>query len=392
MNINRRKFIKNGTSLAALSAIGIGTSDMAGLSGRKNSHTSTTSGLVEAYNEVEWPIPEGPNTPKLCAGIPRNAEKREMRMMKQIGITHVLMGGGPIPWKEDELRATMDRFKEEGLTVLNMMIGGFTNTIYGRKGRDEEIEKVQASIRAAGATGLPIVEYNFYADRLIEGYYAAEGRGGAGHTAFDYEPVKDLPQKPEVGIHSSDELWANITYFLKAVIPVAEKAGVRMALHPNDPPVPVSHGSAQIMATLDDWKRLIEILDSPSNGITFDPGVAREMGEDPVAVCRYFGTRDRINHAHYRNVLVDMPYLKYTEVFPDEGQVDMFNVMQEMVRNGYRYGIYPEHPRALDHDREHPGAISGGYPGGGGFTGLTFNVAYARAMLQASLSMQKNQG
>jgi mannonate dehydratase len=87
-----------------------------------------------------------------------------------------------------------------------------------------------------------------------------------------------------------------------------------------------------------------------------------------------------------------MPYLKYTEVFPDEGQVDMFNVMQEMVRNGYRYGIYPEHPRALDHDREHPGAICGGYPGGGGFTGLTFNVAYARAMLQASLSMQKNQG
>jgi len=161
-----------------------------------------------------------------------------------------------------------------------------------------------------------------------------------------------------------------------------------MALHPNDPPIPISHGSAQIMAKLDDWKRLIEIVNSPSNGITFDPGVIRETGEDPVEVCRYFGSRDRINHAHYRNVLVEKPYVKYTEVFPDEGQVDMFNVMRELVRNGYKYGIYPEHPRALDFDKEHPGGDRPTYyPGGGGYTGLTFNVAYARAMLQASLSM-----
>ena len=392
MKSNRRNFIKKGTSLAALSAIGIGTSALTGLSGCKNSSTSKTSGLEEGQKEAEWPITEGLDTPKLCTGISSNADKGNMRKMKQIGIDHVLMGGGPIPWKENELRATMDRFREEGLTVLNMMIGGYPNTIYGREGRDEEIEKVQESIRAAGAAGLPVIEYNFYVDRLMEGYSAVEGRGGAGHTAFDYDPVKDLPPKPEVGIHTSDELWANITYFLKAVIPVAEEAGVRMALHPNDPPIPVSHGSAQIMATLNDWKRLVEIIDSPSNGITFDPGVTREIGENPVAVCRYFGSRDRINHAHYRNVLVEKPYVKYTEVFPDEGQVNMFNVMRELILNGYKYGIYPEHPRALDHDREHPGGIRGGYPGGGGFTGLTFNVAFARAMLQASLSMQKSQG
>jgi mannonate dehydratase len=314
-----------------------------------------------------------------------------MRKMKQIGIDHVLMGGGPIPWKEDELKATLDRFREEGLQVINMMIGGFPDTLYGRAGRDKEIEKVRESIRAAGAAGLPVVEYNFYAHRLMEGYYAAEGRGGAGHTAFDYEPVKDLPPDPEVGIHHSEALWENLTYFLKAVIPVAAEAGVRMALHPNDPPIPVSHGSDQIMATLRDWKRLIGIVDSPSNGITFDPGVTREMGEDPVAVCRYFASRDRINHAHYRNVQVEEPYVKYTEVFPDEGLVDMFNVMRELVRNKYSLAIYPEHPRALDYDREHPGGIRSGYPGGGGFAGLTYNVAYARAMLQASLSLEKNE-
>ncbi len=392
MKSNRRNFVKKGTTLAALSALGIGTSGLAGLTGCKNGGPSKTVGLDDIPEKTGWPIIEGLKTPKLCTGIPRNAVKGDMRKMKQIGIDHVLMGGGPIPWNDIELRATMDRFREEGLTVINMMIGGFPDTVYGREGRDEEIEKVQESIRAAGAAGLPVIEYNFYAHRLMEGYYEAEGRGGAGHTAFDYEPVKELPPRPEVGIHSREELWANLTYFLEAVIPVAEQAGVRMALHPNDPPVPVSHGSAQIMASLDDWKRLIETVDSPSNGITFDPGVTREMGEDPVEVCRYFGKRDRINHAHYRNVIVEKPYVKYTEVFPDEGQVDMFNVMRELVRIGYRYGIYPEHPRALDYDREHPGGITGGYPGGGGFAGLTFNVAFARAMLQASLSQLESRG
>ena len=165
--------------------------------------------------------------------------------------------------------------------------------------------------------------------------------------------MKDLPAKPAIGNLTASQLWSNLTYFLKAVIPVAEKAGVRMALHPNDPPVPVSHGSAQIMATLEDWKRLISIVDSPSNGITFDCGVTREMGEDPVTVCDWFGKRDRINHVHYRNVLVEKSYVKYAEVFLDEGQVNMFDVMKTLVGMN-KHGSYPEHPRALDYDREHP--------------------------------------
>jgi mannonate dehydratase len=159
-----------------------------------------------------------------------------------------------------------------------------------------------------------------------------------------------------------------------------------MALHPNDPPVPVSHGSAQIMTRLKDWKRLIRIVESPSNGITYDCGVTREIGEDPVEVCRYFGERDRINHAHFRNVIVEKPSVKYVEVFPDEGLVNMFEVMQELVRIGYTAGICPEHPRQLDYDLEHPLHRNAFYPGGGGYAGYTYNVAYARAMLQAAIS------
>jgi len=334
---------------------------------------------------------ESSGTPRICLEMGAgnlaagSLSEAGMRRVKQLGVDHVLMGGPPIPWREEQIRSVMDRLRPGGLTLGNMMIGGFPNTLYGRPGRDEEIDKVLQSVRAAGRAGLPVVEYNFYAHRLVEGYYEQSGRGGAGLTGFDYDRVKDLPPLPSEGVHSLDEMWSNIAYFLKAVVPVAEESGVRLALHPNDPPAPLSRGSGQIMATLAGWKRLIEVVPSPSNGITFDCGVTREIGEDPVAVCRYFGERDRINHVHFRNVRVQAPGEKYTEVFIDEGQVDMFAVMKELVRQRYPRLVYPEHPRGLDADRDQPGFKSY-YPGGGGSAGFAYNVGYARAMLQAAVA------
>ena len=225
----------------------------------------------------------GAYTPKLClelSGRLQAAGMTEvgMRRVRQLGVDHVAMGGPPIPWEESAIRGRMERLKTGGLILGNMMIAGFPNTIYGRPGRDEEIEKVRQSIRAAGKAGLPVIEYNFHAHRLVEGYYEEIGRGGAGLTAFDYDRVKDLPPLPAEGAHSLDEMWSNVTYFLKAVVPVAAESGVRLALHPNDPPAPISRGSGQIMGTVEGWKRLVDIVPSPSNGITFDCGVTREMG------------------------------------------------------------------------------------------------------------------
>ena len=328
--------------------------------------------------------------PKIClgagdAGLETGAlEDGGMRKIKQLGVDYVVTGGPRIPWEEAELRSRMERFKKNGLTLFNMMIAGFPKTLLGRAGRDDEIEKVKESIRVAGRVGLPVVEYNFYAHRLVEGYYEESGRAGAGLTAFDYARVKDLPPLEAEGAHTLEEMWGNVTYFLKAVVPVAEKAGVRLALHPNDPPAPVSRGSGQIMGTVDGWKRLVDIVKSPANGITFDCGVTREMGQDPVTVCRYFGERDCINHVHFRNVRVRVPYEEYTEVFLDEGQVDMFAVMKELVRQKYPRTVYPEHPRALDADRERAG-FHPYYPGGGGYTGFAYNVGFTRAMLQAAV-------
>lgn len=195
--------------------------------------------------------------------------------------------------------------------------------------------------------------------------------------------MKNLPPLPSEGAVSYDQVWANLTHFLKEVVPVAEKAGVRLSVHPNDPPPPISRGSGQILNSLNDWKRLIETVNSPSNGLTFDCGVTREIGEDPVAVCRYFASRDRINHMHYRNVKLTKPREKYVEVFNDEGDNNMLAVMKELIRNNYKRLILPEHPRGLDNDK---GQNNGGY------TAWVYNVAYARAMLQGALIERNRTG
>jgi mannonate dehydratase len=328
------------------------------------------------------------------------------RRIKQLGVDHVLGGVPGSPWTEASLNAIMQRFKAVDIAVGNLMINLSSDILYGKAGnkRYEDIEKVKLSIVAAGQVGLPVVEYNFYAHRAMEGYFEEidTARGGSGWTGFDAELVqtadrqyqtrpeekgmkfKELPALANEGAHTLEEMWGNIAYFLKAVIPTAEKAKVRLALHPNDPPAPISRGSQQIMGSLDGWKKLIAVVDSPSNGITFDCGVTREMGEDPLEVCRYFGSRDRINHVHFRNVMVMKPYERYREVWIDEGLNNMFAVMKELVKNKYRYQIYPEHPRRLDYDAER-GRIAG-YPGGGGYAAIAYNVGYTRAMLQAAMS------
>jgi mannonate dehydratase len=365
------------------------------LSRRRLIHTVGVSALAAAPASSatfdKWPLSESASTPKICLGV-ASLDPAGLRKVKQLGVDYVLRGGPSVlPWRESELRSLMETVQAFGLTLANLMIGGFPNTLYGRPGRDEEIAKVQESIRAAGRAGLPVVEYNFYAHRAMEGYYGEPGRAGTGYTAFDYARMKDLPPLPNEGAHTLDEMWANVTYFLKAIVPVAVESNVRLALHPNDPPAPLSRGSGQIMSTVAGWKKLVDIVPSPNNGITFDCGVTREMGENPVEVCRYFMQRDCINHVHFRNVRVRKPYEDYAEVFIDEGQVDMFGVMRELVKGKYPRAIYPEHPRALDVDREDSAATAAvfksTYPGGGSYAGFAFNVGYARAMLQAALEV-----
>lgn len=357
-------------------------------------HSVIAAGAAAALNasaaassKKNWPIEIGPGLPRICM-IPGPTEA-DLKNLVQLGVDYVIGGGpGPIPWTEDRLKAVQDRYKAGGVTLINLMIGGFEDVIRGGPKRDEQIENVIKSIRAAGKVGLPVIEYNFYAHRIVEGYYEELGRGGSGMTAFSHDRVKDLPPLEREGVHKREDQFKRAEHFLKAIVPEAEKANVRLALHPNDPPAPLSRGSEQIMGTLEHWKRYLNLVKSPYNGITFDCGVTRELGEDPVAVCKYLGDRDQINHVHYRNVVTRKPYVDYAEVFLDTGQVDMFAVMKELVRQKYPRGLYPEHPRAIDFDRNRPDGIRGQYAkvGGGGFVGEVYNIGFTKAMMLAAIS------
>ena len=329
---------------------------------------------------------DGPGRPRICLGASPTADEAQIRRLKQIGVSHVLMGGPASPWKEDELKARLDRFKAGGIEIINMMIGGFNDVIWGGPKAEEQTANVVESIKVAGKLGLPVVEYNFYAHRLTEGYKLEEGRAGAGYTAYDYTLSKDLPPREGVGTHTRAQQLERAGRFLKTIVPVAEKANVRLALHPNDPPVPLSRGSEQIMDTVEHWKTYLDLVKSPFNGMTFDCGVTRELGEDPGQGVP-LSLRARLHQPR---------------PLPQRGRAHALRRLHRgvprrrpgrPVRRDARAGeaqVPARHlsgaPAAIDMDREY-GKFQNQYPGGGGFAGETYNVGYTRAMLQAALTL-----
>src|SRR5215469_3886667 len=141
---------------------------------------------------------ESVTTPKIACGIDvRNGVTDEaIRNVVQIGVYHLLSNGPAIPWTVNHLQPIVDKLKAGGVRLGNLMITGFPNVVCGRPGRDAEIDKIRQSIQAAGQVGLPVVEYNFYAHRAMEGYFEEIGRGGAGLTGVDYDRMKGLPPLP----------------------------------------------------------------------------------------------------------------------------------------------------------------------------------------------------
>jgi mannonate dehydratase len=153
-----------------------------------------------------------------------------------------------------------------------------------------------------------------------------------------------------VGRHGKDELWDRLRGFLRAAVPAAEAAGVRLAVHPNDPPVAEFRGVAQPVRTLDDLKRLIATVDSPANSVYLDTGVLTEMGEDAPAAIRWLGERDRLGAVHFRNVHVEVPFQRYIETFLDDGDCDMPACMRALQGIGYAGMLEPDHTPGIHGD------------------------------------------
>ncbi|MCC6393993.1 MAG: twin-arginine translocation signal domain-containing protein, partial [Bryobacterales bacterium] len=125
----------------------------------KGSGAALLAAAPAAGAGIPGPRMEGPDTPKIClemgtGGVTAGAfTEAGIRRVRQLGVNYALTVGPPIPWREADLRARIDQLKAGGITLYNMMIGGYPNTLYGKPGRDEEIDKVRQSLRAAGKAG-----------------------------------------------------------------------------------------------------------------------------------------------------------------------------------------------------------------------------------------------
>jgi mannonate dehydratase len=334
---------------------------------------------------------------KISKGLGNLAEET-LRFFSQIGVEEVavparfnenvnlrplvppaqLKAPGPLPpmWDEEELERIAAHVRAFDLapTIMDLPLSGAV--LLGRDGCDEDLRDIEARVQMAVRVGIEVLTYNFTALRASEGYAAraGAGRGGVHLRDFDYARIKELSPIDEVGEHGMDEMWERLEYFLKAIVPVAESAGVRLALHPNDPPVPVYRGVAQPLWNLAAMKRLIEVVDSPANSIFFDTGVMTEYGEDAAEAIRYFGARDRIGTVHFRNVRVEEPYYKYTETFVDEGDCDIVACMRAFAAVGYKGSIDPDHTPGITGD-----AL-------GSQIGWSYAVGQLRALRAAALS------
>jgi mannonate dehydratase len=246
--------------------------------------------------------------------------------------------------------------------------------IHGLPGREQELENWFKVIRALGAAGIPATATTFYAI----GHFrtpATSGRGGATYSTFDYEEYqKDPKDFPDLHI-DADHLWDNVQWWVERIAPVAEEAGVRIALHPDDPPFeePLG-GAARIVTSIENYQRIFSYAPGPGLGMLFCQGCVAEMGEDVPAAIRTMAQADKIVFVHFRNIRgvddIRAGRYRFQEVFIDEGDVDMLAAMQSYKDAGYTG------PFMMDHTPGIPGATGEG-PG----------RAYANGYIRAALQM-----
>jgi mannonate dehydratase len=199
------------------------------------------------------------------------------------------------------------------------------------------------------------------------------GRGGALVTGFDIDLLRDQPLT-EYGVVTEEQLWENLEYFLKAVVPIAERAGVQLAMHPDDPPLSPIRGLGRIMRSLENYQRLLDLVPSPVNGIALCQGNFTLMTDDLPAAIRHFGRQGKIFFAHFRDVRGTPE--KFVETFHDEGKTDMFACMQAYRDVGYEGVLRPDHVPTMEGDSNDNPAYSS--------IGRLFAIGYIKGLREAA--------
>ena len=347
---------------------------------------------------------------KLGLGFHRERITREnFRFARQAGCTHVVVHlvdrfkGCPLPnadescfgltraegrvWNEEELREVRDLARQEGLqleAIENIDPSFWCDVLLDGPKKRQQLEGLKGLIRSMGRLGIPVLGYYFSLAGVwgrIEGPFA---RGQAVAPAFleSQRPKETLLPKGQLGniVYdvnatkgalepvSSDQLWQRLDEFLHELVPVAEECGVRLAAHPDDPPVPVLRGTPRLLFQPHLFQRLLDLAPSRANALQLCVGSIQEMTDgDIYDVVETYSRQGAIAYVHLRNVKGKVP--NYHEAFIDEGDIDMFRLLRVLRQTGFNGVVIPDHaPQMIC-----PGSWH---------TGMAHAIGYMRAALQ----------
>jgi mannonate dehydratase len=342
-----------------------------------------------------------PGDPEVRVGVrTRSLGEDRLRYVRQLGATDVFVdhadtveepdafndrtdgetvavGPGSIP-SVAELSAARERVADAGLRltgIQSLPYSLYGDIMFGREGREDALEQITTLVRNLGAADVPVMGYQWNPRGVVPMRTTPrELRGGATGTAFDLDEIEDpdaLPQGVD-RVHTEAEFWDNYEWFLERVLPVAEAAGVEMALHPADPPgLPSLGGIPRLFRNVENFERAMDLVPSENHGLKLCLGCFSELGADVHDVLRRFGERDQIVFVHFRDVVGSVP--RFHETFVDEGNFDTTEAVRTLRAVGFEGAIIPDHvPTMVGDDEEWHHRARG------------FTVGYLRGVVDAT--------
>lgn len=290
-------------------------------------------------------------------------------------------------WSLDSLLSLKREIEAEGLHlegIENFSVADWYDVLLDGPMREKQMERLKQIIRNVGLAGIPVFGYNF----SIAGVWGHErrkaARGGADTACFDHEDGgKDFPipngqvwnmtydlNAPEGFLKpvSHQELWDRWTRFAEEIMPVAQSSGVKMAAHPDDPPMPEMRGHARLVYEPQYYQKMVDINPNPSNCFEFCMGSIQEMQKGNIyeAIEQYLPQK-RLAYIHFRNVKGKVPH--YVEAFVDDGDIDMFQCLRLLKKYNYQGVLIPDHTPQLE-------------CGASWHAGMAYALGYMKAALQ----------
>jgi len=304
----------------------------------------------------------------------RSATDEDLLFLRQLGMRWIHAEfGAKAPY--EMIRSTQERLGRFGIKIYVGVMDAYRSLRIqlGQPGRDEDIELYCTFLGDLGRLRIPVAKIDFHPANTYTTTMVETPRG---YTAREFN-LEDFRQKTEKQAfereYTAEEIWANYTYFIKAVLPAAEKADVRLALHPDDPPLAKMNGVAKVFIDESGYRRAERIAGGSRHwGLMFCVGTWAEgggrMGKDIFEMIQDYGGRGKIHAVHFRNVSSPLP--RFHETYMDDGYVDMYQVMKALRQVRFSGSIVPDHIPALAGDK------------GMNRAGTAYCITYMRALLR----------